>query len=166
MRGGCVNSEGGCAMSGLTTEDTESTELVNLKVNALPNLQAATSPDQASTPHQSQECEPLPAPICQHCGQLRESYARPTIAFQNWLQESRLTILGSLGLLEGRLRRALRSDRGLQLLADPENTEWESLFPIPPASIYTNRDHVSLGHVSTGGASVGIKISEEADGQL
>lgn len=152
-------------MSGLTTENTEFTEIqadgVTQKVNAMPTGKANSSPDQASTHHQSQGCDSSPAPMCQHCGQLLESYARPTLAFQNWLQQSRLTILGSLGLVEGRLRRALRSDRGLQLLADPESTEWESLFPIPPASIYTNRDRVSLGHVSTGGATLGIKISKE-----
>lgn len=151
-------------MSGLTTENTENTE-ANLKVNASPTPQAGTSPGQASTLRQSQECEPSPAPMCSHCGQLRESYARPTIAFQNWLQDSRLTILGSLGLLEGRLRRALRSDRGLQLLADPENTEWESLFPIPPATIYTNPDRVSLGHVSTGAATAEISISTQEGGR-
>ena len=149
-------------MSNFTTENTEGTEEVSPEVNAWPSEQAAPSLDQASSSHQSPECDPSLSPMCPHCGQLRESHARPTIAFQNWLQQSGLTILGSLGLLEGRLRRALRSDRGLLLLADPENTEWESLFPIPPATIYTNRDRVSLGNVTTGGGLEGIAISKES----
>lgn len=148
-------------MSLFTTEDTEGTEPVSQEVNAWPSEQAAPSPDQESSSHQLPECDPSLSPMCPHCGQLRESYARPTIAFQNWLHESRLKILGKLGLVEGRLRRALRSARGLQLLVDPENTEWESLFPIPPATIYTNRDPVSLGNVTTGGGVGGILISKE-----
>lgn len=59
-----------------------------------------------------------------------ESHDRPTSAFVEWLGEHRLMLHGSVGLLEAQLLRAIRSDRGFEILANPDSREWERLFPL------------------------------------